>query len=321
MSESLFGLLGGTALLALSGEALVRAAVALARRLGLPLLLIGITVVAAATSMPELAVSVESALAGTPGIAVGNVTGSNIANLALGLGVMGVLVPFTARRGALRRDVAALVLATAGFVVVGLFGGIGPIGGVLMVVALAAHLWNGYQRERRERDAAARIHAETPEEFGADWPTWLSLVVLAASTAGLIVGARFLLDGAVVIARVWGVSDPVIGLSVVALGTSLPEIATTAAAARRREHDVALGNLVGSSLFNLLAILGITAIVAPVPVDAAFIRTSGLALLAVTVLSIPWLTGRQRVGRRTGAAMLVGYLAYVSLATGVVALG
>lgn len=306
----------GLVLLAVGGESLVRGAVSLARRSGLSVLLIGITVVAAATSMPELVVSLQAALSGNPGIAVGNVVGSNIANLALGLGTMGVLVPFMVRRWSLWHDTVALLAASVAFLGLGLLGTIGRPVGALMLLALGYHLWRTYLRDKRERDAVAALHAEEPIEFLESWSVGFSLAVLAGSSALLVIGARLLLEGAIPLAEAWGVSDAVIGASVVALGTSLPEIATTAAAALRREHEVALGNLVGSSLFNTLAILGATAVVRPVPLDPEFVFTSGAIVLGVVAVSTPWLTGRWRFGRRVGFAFLAGYVLYIALTTG-----
>lgn len=311
-------IIAGLALLAAGGEALVRAAVSLARRSGLSVLLIGVTVVGAATSMPELVVSVQAAVAGNPGVAVGNVLGSNIANLALGLGVMGVLMPFTVRRHSLWHDLLALLIASVAFLGFGLTGTIGRVAGAVMVVALAITLWRTYLRDKRERDAVAVLHAEETLEFSEPWSVMRSLGVLAVSIVALVGGARLLLDGAIPLAGAWGVSDAVIGASVVAIGTSLPEIATTAAAALRHEHEVALGNLVGSSLFNLLGILGITALVRPIPLDTGFVLTSGAIALGAVAVSTPWLLGRLRFGRLTGAAYLGGYLLYVTLATGLV---
>jgi cation:H+ antiporter len=306
----------GLVLLAVGGESLVRGAVSLARRSGLSVLLIGITVVAAATSMPELVVSVQAALSGNPGIAVGNVVGSNIANIALGLGTMGVLVPFTVRRWSLWHDLVALLAASVAFLGLGLLGVIERTVGVLMLLALGYHLWRTYVRDKRERDAVAALHAEEPIEFLESWSVGFSLAVLAGSSALLVLGARLLLEGAVPLAEMWGVSDAVIGASVVALGTSLPEIATTAAAALRREHEVALGNLVGSSLFNTLAILGVTALVRPVPLDPEFVFTNGAIVLGVVAVSVPWLTGRWRFGRRAGFAFLAGYVLFIAITTG-----
>jgi len=306
----------GLVLLAVGGESLVRGAVSLARRSGLSVLLIGITVVAAATSMPELVVSVQAAAAGNPGIAVGNVVGSNIANIALGLGTMGVLVPFTVRRWSLWYDLVALLAASVAFLGLGLLGTIERAVGALMLLALGYHLWRTYVRDRRERDAVAALHAEEPIEFLESWSVGFSLAVLGGSSALLVLGARLLLEGAVPLAEMWGVSDAVIGASVVALGTSLPEIATTAAAAVRREHEVALGNLVGSSLFNTLAILGVTALVRPVPLDPEFVFTNGAIVLGVVAVSTPWLTGRWRFGRRAGLAFLAGYALFIAITTG-----
>ncbi|MDY0340495.1 MAG: calcium/sodium antiporter [Coriobacteriia bacterium] len=313
---AVLSIVAGLALLTAGGEGLVRAAVSLARRSGLPTMLIGVTIVGAATSMPELVVSLQAAIEGNPGIAVGNVVGSNIANLALGLGVMGVLAPFTVRRRALWYDIFALIMASIMFLWLGMVGTITRGAGMFMVLALVLHLWSTYRRDKRERDAVADLHAEESAEFSGHWPPPVSFTILVIATAMLVGGARLLLNGAIPLAEMWGVSDTVIGASVVAIGTSLPEIATTAAAALRREHEVALGNLMGSSLFNLLGILGATAVIQPIPLDSAFVYTSGGVALGVVLLSTPWLNGGRWFGRTVGWAFLGGYLLYIVLTTG-----
>ncbi len=303
----------GFSFLAVGGEYLVRSAVGLAQRLGLPSLLIGITIVAAATSAPELFVSIRSALGGATAIAIGNVVGSNIANLAFGLGTMGLIAPFAARRNALHRDVRALLIVTVVFLALGLTGSIGRVAGAAMVAGLVVYLWLSYREERKRRTASAAIHAAESEEFGTPWKLPVAAAVLVASVAALLLGADLLVDGAVSLARAWGVSDAVIGVTVVAIGTSLPELATTMAAAREGEHDVALGNLVGSSIFNLLAIIGLTALIMPVPTDRVFIMTSGVVMLATTLLCAPVLTGKWRVTRAGAAGLVAAYAAYIVL--------
>lgn len=315
---AVLSIIAGLALLTAGGEGLVRAAVSLAQRLGLPTMLIGVTIVGAATSVPELVVSVQAAMEGNPGIAVGNVVGSNIANLALGLGVMGVLAPFTVRRRALWYDLFALIMASIMFLWLGMLGTISRGTGTFMLLALILHLWLTYRRDKQQRDAVAELHAEESAEFVERWSPAFSLMILAIATGMLVGGARLLLDGAVPLAEMWGVSDTVIGVSIIAIGTSLPEVATTAAAALKREHEVALGNLVGSSLFNLLGILGATAIIAPIPLDSAFVYTSGGVALGVVLLSSPWLNGGRWFSRTVGWAFLGGYLLYILLTTGLI---
>lgn len=311
-------LAAGFVLLAAGGEFLVRSAVELANRFGVPPLLVGFTIVAAATSAPELVVGVSAALGGTPSIVLGNVTGANIANLGLGLGAMALVRPFRAHRDALSRDILMLVLAIAGFLLFGMTVGFTWWAATGALIALVVHLRRSYRWQ------SASAAAEVPEElracFGEDtscWPVPRSLLVLMISVAALVVGAEWLLDSAVSLARAWGVQDVVIGTTVVALGTTLPETATAVVAAARGRSSVALGNLVGSCLFNLLGVLGATSLITPFAPDRTFVALSGVAMMVFVLVSAPLLSGRVRASRATGGLLVGGYAAYVLLASGV----
>lgn len=313
----LLTLAAGFILLAAGGEYLVRSAVELANRLGVPPLLVGFTIVAAATSAPELVVAVRAAFAGTPSIVLGNVTGANVANLGLGLGAMAFVRPFSAQRDVLRRDVIMLVAAVAGFLAFGLTVGFTWWAATGALVALVVHLWRSYRWQ------AASGGAQLPDElrvcFGEDtscWPVPRSLLVLLLSVAALVVGAEWLLDAAVALAGAWGVPDVVIGTTVVALGTTLPETATAVIAAAHGRSSVALGNLVGSCLFNLLGVLGAASVIAPSAPDRAFVALSGAAMLVFVLVTAPLLVGRVRASRSIGALLLAGYAVYVLLASG-----
>ena len=253
---SVLFLLVGFALLVAGGEALVRGSVALATRLGMSPLLIGLTLVGFGTSMPELVTSVNAALAGLPGIAVGNVVGSNIANILLILGTAAVISPVIVGRSALRRDGTAMMAATVLAAAVMLSGELGRVVGAVLVVALAVYLVVAYRTGGEE------------EEPG-DAPTHSVPIALLLAVGGIgvtVLGARLAVDAAVEIATALGVSNTVVGLTVVAVGTSLPELVTSAVAAARRQGDVALGNVLGSNIYNLLGILGVTALVEPIAV-------------------------------------------------------
>lgn len=308
-------LIAGFALLAAGGEFLVRAAVEIASRLGVPPLLVGFTIVAAATSAPELVVGVQAALAGTPTIVLGNVSGANIANLGLGLGAMALIRPFTAERGSLVRDVQLLLLAILGFVVLGLTVGFTWWAAAGALVLLVVHLWRSYRWQSTTMgDAEARgVATACVPERDTCWSMRTALLVLAASVTALVVGADWLLEAAIAMARTWGVSDTVVGASVVALGTTLPETATATIAALRGRPSVALGNLVGSCLFNLLGVLGVTALVAPFRPDPAFVVYSGITMLVVTLLASPVLTGRGRATRGMAFLLLGVYALYIVL--------
>ena len=296
--------LGLVALLA-GGELLVRGAVGVAARLGLPPMVIGLTLVGFGTSTPELLTSVQAALAGAPGIALGNVVGSNTANVLLILGVAAVLMPVAVSAGTFRRDGMALALATAACVAATLSGTIGRLWGAALVAGLVAFLVVTLRSSRSDPDAPAE---ELP---GLGAPLALGLGLSVAGLAVTVLGARLLVDGAVTLARDFGVSEALIGVTVVAVGTSLPELATTLVAARRGQNDVAFGNVIGSNVFNVLGILGVTALVSPLavaPEIAAFdiwvMTAATLALIAVAVTG--W-----RITRVEGAALLTAYAAYI----------
>lgn len=321
MQADLLLVAGGLVLLFLGGEALVRGSVAIAERLGISKLVIGLVIVGFGTSTPELLVSVKAALNGAPEIALGNVVGSNIANVLLIVGVAAVIAPILDwPRTALREAVMATLAALA---VVGLVQGqvLTRPQGIVMLVVLAGYLVATYWLEQRER--TARQFEHQVEEF-EDIPIvrpWLAPLLVVLGVGALMLGADWLVKGAVSIARDLGVTDAVIGLSLVALGTSLPELATSIVAALRRHPDVVLGNVIGSNIFNILAILGVTVVIHPIEVDAQFRCVDAPVMLAASLLLLVLLCMTRRIGRRWGVLMLAGYVAYMVFlfATGVVA--
>jgi cation:H+ antiporter len=299
----------GLVLLFAGGEALVRGAVAIASRLGVSPLVIGLTLVGFGTSAPELVTSLQAALAGRPGIAVGNVVGSNIANLLLILGLSAVVAPIAVARAALKRDGTMLVLTTSAVGALLVFDLLTRWIGLVMVAALLAYIVYVYLAERRRPDASAALHeheAQAVRPLG--WG--LAAAFALGGLAGVVGGAYFLVEGAVALAQQAGVSETVIGLTVVAVGTSLPELATSAIAARRGQGDVAFGNLVGSNVFNLLGILGVTAAVAPIPVPPEIVRLDVWVMGAVALLALGLAATGQRVNRVEGALLLAAYAAY-----------
>ncbi|MHB1342652.1 MAG: calcium/sodium antiporter [Coriobacteriia bacterium] len=310
----------GLILLFAGAEVLVRGAVSLARRAGLSPLLIGMTIVAFATSAPELVVSIEAAAEGAPGIAVGNIVGSNIVNIGLGVGLAALVAPLAVGRDALWRETAAMIAASVLMPVLALTGLITGWQGVLMVAVLVSYTAWSYMREKRCRDAACELHERESDTVAVSWHPALAAIAVVASVAVLAGGSRILLIGAVVLARDFGMSDAVIGLTLVAAGTSLPEIATSVVAAFRREQDVAIGNIVGSNIFNVFGILGLASIVRDLPIDPAIARFDVWAMLGFAVLSVPYLLGRRRIGRREGTALLALYSAFVLVTAGVISL-
>ena len=312
MTESLLLVAGGLVLLALGGELLVRGAVGMAARVGISPLLAGLTIVGFGTSTPELATSVQAALAGSPGIAVGNVVGSNIANILFILGLSAVILPLSVNPASFRRDSIALggsaLLATGAV----LLGVIGPLVGIVLIACLVGYIWWAYKSE----SAAPCPEGERHEHEAADVavpPTTGPLLLGAMIVAGLVAaifGAGWLVDGAVVLASAAGVSESVIGLTVVAVGTSLPELIACIVAVLRKHEDVALGNIVGSNIYNILGILGITSIIQPIKVPAEIAAFDIWAMLGVTALLLVQLRSGWRLSRIEGALLVALYAGY-----------
>ena len=309
----LASLILGFVLLVVGGEGLVRGAVASATRLGVSPLFIGIVLVGFGTSTPELVTSLQAALAGSPGIAVGNVVGSNIANILLILGLSALLLPLACHPEAFYRDGTVVVLSSAALGVVVLVGAIDRWAGFALIVALLAYVTFTYVRESESPDEAAQVH-----EAGAvlqlpqhPMPLWLALLIALAGITLTVAGARLLVRGAIDLATIMGVSQTIIGLTVVAVGTSLPELVTAVIAALRKQPDVAFGNIVGSNIYNTLGILGITAVVRPLEVPREIADFDIWVMLAATVLLLFFAISGWRVSRREGGILLVLYAAYV----------
>jgi len=307
-------ILAGFVLLLVGGESLVRGAVAAARRLGVSPLLIGLTLVGFGTSTPELVTSLEAALLGIPGIAIGNVVGSNIANILLILGIAGVIAPVAVDRGMLRRDGLMVLLAALACTLAVAMGHIGRPAALLFVLALLSYIAWSYRQERRRSAGDQSVQEGTV----APWPSHLGLALLLSGVGiGLtIAGAHWLVEGAVEVASRLGVSDAVIGLTVVAVGTSLPELATSLIAAAKRQTEIALGNVLGSNIYNVLGILGVTALVQPLDVPHVIISRDIWVMLGATVmmLAVGWFF--RRIGRLAGGCFLVAYGAYTAVLYG-----
>ncbi|GAB4531602.1 MAG: calcium/sodium antiporter [Amphiplicatus sp.] len=303
----------GLVILTLGAELLIRGATALARRFGLSELLIGLTLVGFGTSTPELVSSVQASLLGAAGVAVGNVVGSNIANILLILALSALLAPIPSDARAFRRDAPTLAFATVLAALVALTGSYGRLAGAGFLLTLAAYIALAYVTERAAPDSP---ETQRHKEEAAALPTGprsllLDIVMAGAGLGLLMVGAKLLVAGAIAIAGALGVSDAIIGLSVVAIGTSLPELATSIMAALRGRSALALGNVVGSNIYNLLGILGVTALVAPVAVPAQIMRVDMWVMLAATAAMIFFTMTRNRIERWEGGALLAGYAAYV----------
>ena len=303
-------LLAGLAGLFFGGEALVRGSVGIAQRLAMPPLLIGLTVVGFGTSTPELLVSVDAALRGVSDIALGNVVGSNIANILLIVGVSALVWPIRVSGDTLKRDTAVMMAAAVILVPIFAFGMMGRVAGGILFASLVAYLVFAYRQSRNAPNAPLADEGDLPVLPVPARGLWLSLIWVIGGLVALMFGARFMVDGAVTIARTFGVSEAFIGLTVVAVGTSLPELATSLIAAFRKQSEIAIGNIVGSNIFNILGILGLTAIIAPIPVASRFL-TFDLPIMIAASLVLTLLLRRQTVGRGIGIVMLVAYGGYV----------
>ena len=306
-------ILGGFVLLFVGGEFVVRGAVALANRFGVSPLVIGLTIVGFGTSLPELWVSLNAALGGSPGIAVGNVVGSNLANMMLVMGCAALICPIMVNPAAVRRDASFMLAVTVIFFAIGMTGTVSALEGLAMVVMLLGYLGYSLWRDTKDNDAAAALHREEAEELaGRPRALWISLIELLAGFAAVGYGADLLVDGATTLARAAGVADAVIGLTVVAVGTSLPELATSIVAAYRGHSDVCLGNVLGSNIFNLFGIMGVTALAVPVPFPEQILQFDLWALLFVSLLLIPFMLFGRRICRVEGGVFLVLYAGYVT---------
>ncbi|HEX6995554.1 MAG TPA: calcium/sodium antiporter [Gammaproteobacteria bacterium] len=318
-------LVAGLALLVVGAELLVRGAVRTAECFGVSPLLIGLTLVGFGTSTPELVTSVQAALVGSPGIAVGNIVGSNIANVLLILGVAALIMPIAVESRALRRDGAVLLGVSLLFAAVAFSFGLARGVGVVFVAALAAYVAYAYRQERTVGDGHTAAF-ERAEAVAAIDPALqpccrpsrpLAAVIghVALAIVGLaivVVGGRVLVGAAVDLARVVGISEAVIGLTIVAIGTSMPELVTSLVAAVRRHSDVAIGNVLGSNIYNLLGIGGLTALISPTPVPEQIARTDVPFMLGITVLLVWFASTEKRLSRTEGAIFLAFYAGYVA---------
>jgi len=304
-------LAGGFVILLLGGDFLVRGAVALAEKLDVSPLVIGLTVVALGTSAPELMVSIKAILHDAPGIAIGNVVGSNIANVLLVLGVPAILFPIVASGASLNRDNIVMVGASLLFIVFCWSGTLVTWQGAILVILLAAFIFHAYWSARRGGDAPLEVEEDLDgvSVFPHSLPMASGMILIGLG--GLILGASLLVDGGVAIAREAGVSESVIGLTMIALGTSLPELTTSVVAAMRRHGDVVIGNVIGSNMFNILGVMGFTSLLVPVPVPAEILNFDLWVMLAASVILIPFAYFRVPVGRTVGIVFTLGYISYI----------
>ncbi len=312
MLTILLQLAGGTAFLYYGADFLVKGGVSIATRFGVSALVIGLTLVAFATSAPELVVSVQAALAGSSDISIGNVIGSNICNIALILGLSAVIAPLSVHSKVLRFDLPVMTVVTLAMAAIGLLlGGFNRLTGAVFFAGLLAYIaWN-IRLEKRDGSGDAETEIREEVENSRKYPLWLAAAFVIGGAAALVLGGKFIVDGAVGLGRMAHLSEAVIGLTIVAVGTSLPELATSLVAAARGEQDIAVGNVVGSNLFNMLGIMGIAPMIRPV--SAAGITPVDWGMLLVsTLLLVPFMHTGRKVVRREGAVLLALYCAYIA---------
>jgi cation:H+ antiporter len=303
----------GLLILVGGAECLVRGSVGVARRLGVSPLLIGLTLVGFGTSSPELVASITAALKGSPGIAVGNVVGSNICNVFLILGLAALITPLAVTRKAFLRDGPVVAAVTLVMLAVAFYGFLPRLVGAVFVGLLGVYLVHCYRGERQgeEREAAAVHEAEAATVPALGGSLAIGIGVSLAGLGLLVLGAYLLVQGSIGIARGLGVSETIIGLTVVAVGTSLPELATSVMAAIRGQSDVAFGNVVGSNIYNILGILGITALIQPIPVPPEIAALDIWVMLGSTAVLIAFAVSGWRLTRLEGGIMLATYAVYV----------
>jgi cation:H+ antiporter len=294
-----------------SADILVRGAVGLARRLDISPLVIGMTIVAFGTSVPEFLVSLDATLAGSSAMALGNVVGSNLANMLLIIGAAAFLKPIQVKPFVLFGDSMVLLGCSVLFAWFCWLGPIDRMQGGLMLLIMAVFLVRSYWLDFHEGGVSTEIHLEEIKNFEGLKSLRQIWIALLAGLAGVIFGADLLVEGGVEMAQVFGVSDEVIGLTVFAIGTSLPELAASVVAAMRGQTDMALGNVVGSNLFNILIVVGGVAMVAPLEAPQQILDFDLWLMLAVTALMLPFIVGGWRIGRRVAVVFLAVYTAYV----------
>lgn len=323
MNDVLF-LLAGFVLLIIGGEFLVRGAVNIAASLGMSKLLIGITLVGFGTSSPELVTSLQASFAGSPGIAVGNFVGSSISNILLIIGVSAIIFPLAVSPRSLKRDGSVVLASALAFTAVGFFLPYNQLVGGLFITALVAYLVMAYRlemahmRNNGPEHTAAMDKALAHEEASiaddveiSDMSTGIALLLALVGLVGIILGGRLLVDGAVGIARTYGVSETVIGLTIVAVGTSMPELVTSVIAAMKKHADVAVGNILGSNIYNVFGIGGVVGLIAPTNIPAQIITFDNLVMVGATLALLAFAWTSKRIGRIEGAILLAAYVTYI----------
>jgi len=301
---------GGSIGLFIGAEGLVRGATSLAIRLGISPLVVGLTVVAFATSSPELVVSIEAAIEGNPGIVVGNVVGSNICNIALILGLAAMISPISVKSQVVKREIPIMIVVSIILLLILADDTISRIEGIFLVLGIISYIILSYTYSIKEKD-----NIEVIKEFADSIPKspykiWQALLLVLTGSRFLVYGSNMFVDGAIAVAEKFEVSQAVIGLTIVALGTSLPELATSIVASFKNENDIAIGNAVGSNIFNILSILGISSLIRPIT-DTGITTVDLSILMFFTILILPLSRSEFTLRRWEGGLLFCGYLAYM----------
>ncbi len=321
-------LIGGLVVLIVAGDVLVRGAVSIAERLGIPALVIGLTIVAFGTSAPELFISLGAAIDGLPGIAIGNVVGSNVANVLLVLGMPALIASTSCREKGATRNSIFMVVITLVFIGMCFHSPIGRLDGAILLMLLGVFFWESVRATRNHRaanghgsTAATATNGDDEDDAEVDLPfdevdgvpenPALAIMFIALGLIGLPLGAHFTVEGASALARSWGVSDAVIGLTVVALGTSLPELVTSLVAAVRGHTAVALGNVIGSNIFNILAIMGVTAAFVPLAVPQEVLKLDLWVMLTSALLVLAFSAFHVTIRKPSGVILCALYGLYI----------
>ena len=298
----------GLFLLLISGDFLVRGAIQLSNRIGISPLMVSLTIVAFGTSAPELIVAIKATLSGSPGLALGNVVGSNIANILLVLGLPSLIMGWKNNIADAKRSFGFMLVASVLFIVFGMSGSFSWIYGAVLLSLLAFFLFDTF-RQNSKKTLNSEI-LESQQKISHSW--WTINLFLILGVIGLPLGADLLVSNASALAKGYGVSDAIVGLTLVAIGTSLPELATTFIAFVRKKAEVVLGNLIGSNIFNLLAIIGITSLISPVPVDPTFIKFDFWVMLGASALIAPFILLNIQFNRLSGFLFVALYISYVA---------
>ena len=298
----------GLFLLLISGDFLVKGAIQLSNRLGVSALLVSLTVVAFGTSAPELIVAIKATLSGSPGLAMGNVVGSNIANILLVLGLPTLIMGLKNNITDTKRSFGFMIAASVLFIMFGISGSFSWVYGIVLLSLLAFFLVDTFRQNSKK--AINNEILEFQQRISHSW--WTIIFFLIVGVIGLPLGADLLVTNASALAKSYGISDAIVGLTLVAIGTSLPELATTFVSVLRKKAEVVLGNLIGSNIFNLLAIIGITSLISPVPVDPTFIKFDFWVMLGASLLIAPFIFLNIQFNRLSGFLFVALYISYLT---------